>query len=173
MIKVNPKALNCEDIWNRECHEMLSNVGQRKMHGQFLLATSELCKQYLVPRHVKLMPTTNKSRNAPDHLFPTLRLFTMSDSDRGEKKPTVPSWQSKTQDETAKEEEKPAAEPPSRETIIEQAKKFLEEDEVRNASTDKKVAFLESKGLRSEEIHDLLGVAKNPEASSEVCPQLF
>ena len=92
----------------------------------------------------------------------------MSDSDHGEKKAAVPSWQLKTEDESAKEEERPAPESPTRETIIEQAKKFLEEDEVRNASTDKKVSFLESKGLRVEEIQDLLGVTKNPEASSEV-----
>ncbi len=94
----------------------------------------------------------------------------MSDSDHEEKKAAVPSWQIKAEDESAKEEEKPSPESPTRETIIEQAKKFLEEDEVRNASTDKKVAFLESKGLRAEEIRDLLGVIKNPEASSEVGP---
>jgi hypothetical protein len=94
----------------------------------------------------------------------------MSDSDHGEKKAAVPSWQLKIEDESAKEEEKPAPESPTRETTIEQAKKFLEEDEVRNASRDKKAAFLESKGLRMEEIQDLLGVTKNPEASSDVGP---
>ena len=94
----------------------------------------------------------------------------MSDSDQGEKKAGVPSWQLKSKDETAKEEEKSSAESTSREIIIEQAKKFLEEDEVRNASTDKKIAFLESKGLHSEEIQDLLGITMNPEASSEVEP---
>lgn len=96
----------------------------------------------------------------------------MSDSKAGEKKAGVPSWQLKPKEETTKEEEKPAPESPSRETIIEQAKKFLEEDEVRNSSTSKKVAFLESKGLRSEEIQDLLGITKSPEASSEVSPRL-
>lgn len=116
------------------------------------------------------MPTTSNSKDALDHLFSTLKLFMMSDSDHGEKKAAVPSWQLKTEDGSAKEEEKPAPESPTRETIIEQAKKFLEEDEVRNASTDKKVAFLESKGLRADEIQDLLGVTKNPEASSEVGP---
>jgi hypothetical protein len=116
------------------------------------------------------MPTTNKTTNVSDHLLSTLRLFAMSDSDQGEKKAGVPSWQLKSKDETAKEEEKSSAESTSRETIIEQAKKFLEEDEVRNASTDKKIAFLESKGLRSEEIQDLLGITMNPEASSEVAP---
>ncbi|KAN0112558.1 Peroxisomal membrane anchor protein (Pex14p) conserved region domain containing protein [Hyaloscypha variabilis] len=91
----------------------------------------------------------------------------MSDSDPGEKKAGVPSWQLKTKEESTKKEDKPAPESPSRATIIEQAKKFLEEDEVRNASIDKKVTFLESKGLQSEEIQALLGVTKNTEASSE------
>jgi len=96
----------------------------------------------------------------------------MSDPDQGEKKPGVPSWQLKSKNESPKAEEKSAPEPPSRETIIEQAKTFLEEDEVRNASTDKKIAFLESKGLQNEEIQGLLGIARNPEASSEVCRHL-
>lgn len=93
----------------------------------------------------------------------------MSDSDPDTKKAGVPSWQLKSKDETSKVEvkevkaEKPT---PSRETVIEQAKKFLEEDEVRNASTDKKIAFLEGKGLRREEIEELLGVTRNEEASS-------
>ncbi|KAE9375848.1 hypothetical protein N431DRAFT_403859 [Stipitochalara longipes BDJ] len=91
----------------------------------------------------------------------------MGDSDPGEKKAGVPSWQLKTKEKSSKEEETPVPESPSRETIIEQAKKFLEEDEVRNASMDKKVAFLESKGLRSEEIQDLLGITKDTEATSE------
>ena len=131
------------------------------------MAAPELRKQ---PRHVKVTPTTNKSTNEPDHLFSTSRPFTMSDSDQGEKRAGVPPWQLKSKDETAKEEEKPATESPSRETIIEQAKKFLEEDEVRDASTDKKVVFLESKGLQNEEIQDLLNITMNPEASSEVDP---
>ena len=97
----------------------------------------------------------------------------MSDSDPDTKKAGVPSWQLKSKDETLKvevKEEKDGNPTTRRETVIEQAKKFLEEDEVRNASRDKKVAFLESKGLRTEEIQDLLGVTKNPEASSDVGP---
>jgi len=86
----------------------------------------------------------------------------MSDSDSGEKKAGVPSWQTAT---PKKEEEKPATGPESREKVLEQAKKFLEEDEVKDATTDKKVAFLESKGLQGEEIQSLLGVSRNEEAS--------
>jgi hypothetical protein len=90
----------------------------------------------------------------------------MSDSDSGQKKPGVPSWQLQLKDTSAKEAEKVAPEPPNRETVIEQAKKFLEEDEVKNESTDKKIAFLESKGLQNEEIQDLLGITRNPEATA-------
>lgn len=93
----------------------------------------------------------------------------MSDSDGG-KKAQVPSWQLKEKAEPADRENKPEPTPKheetDRETIISQARKFLDEDEVRNSSTDKKIAFLESKGLRSEEIEALLGVARNTEATS-------
>jgi hypothetical protein len=90
----------------------------------------------------------------------------MGDSDRHEKKPGVPSWQLDAKPTKPKEAKEPASDIPSRETIVEQAKKFLEEEEVRNASTDKKIAFLEGKGLKNEEINALLGVARNPEASA-------
>jgi hypothetical protein len=88
---------------------------------------------------------------------------TMSDSDPGEKKAVVPSWQTAA---PKKEEKNSAPEPESREKVLEQAKKFLEEDEVKDASTDKKVAFLESKGLQGDEIQSLLGVSRNEEASN-------
>ncbi|CZT06250.1 hypothetical protein WAI453_006302 [Rhynchosporium graminicola] len=90
----------------------------------------------------------------------------MSDSDP-EKKPSIPAWQTAAANKSVKPEEPPAPqEPEGRETIIAQARKFLEEDEVRDASTNKKVAFLEGKGLRSEEIQTLLGITRNTEASS-------
>jgi hypothetical protein len=102
-------------------------------------------------------------------LFSHYNHYIMSDSDPDTKKVGVPSWQLESKDEALKlegkevKEEKPT---PSRETVIEQAKKFLEEDEVRNASTDKKIAFLEGKGLQREEIEGLLGITRNEEASS-------
>ena len=101
----------------------------------------------------------------------------MSNSDQGDKKAGVPSWQLQAKPTESKETEEPASESPSRESVIEQAKKFLQEDEVRNESTDKKIAFLEGKGLKSEEITELLGVSRNQEASAppEVssCPYLY
>lgn len=96
----------------------------------------------------------------------------MSDSDRGEKKGGIPSWQTATPEDQAKTNDKPAPEPESRENVLEQAKRFLEEDDVKDASTDKKNSFLESKGLQNDEIQQLLGISRNSEASttSEVRP---
>ncbi|KAF4624943.1 hypothetical protein G7Y89_g13226 [Cudoniella acicularis] len=91
----------------------------------------------------------------------------MSDSEQGEKKASTPSWQQKADDNTAKETEKPASEPENRAAVLEQARKFLEEEEVKDATTDKKIAFLETKGLKNEEIQELLGVSRNLEASSD------
>lgn len=93
----------------------------------------------------------------------------MSDSET-KLKAGVPSWQLQKGPETEEEnkEAKPEtqSEEPSRTELVESAKKFLKEDEVRDASTDKKIAFLESKGLNNEEIEQLLGVARNVEASN-------
>jgi hypothetical protein len=89
----------------------------------------------------------------------------MGDSGPSQKKSGVPSWQADLKNTTPTEgDSEPQS--PSRETVIEQAKKFLEEDEVRNASTDKKISFLESKGLSNEEIQGLIGVTRHPEASA-------
>lgn len=92
----------------------------------------------------------------------------MGDSNQSQNKSGLPLWQKKLNETTPTEEEKtsPSEPPPSRETVIEQAKKFLEEDEVKNASTDKKITFLESKGLRSSEIQQLIGVSRNADAST-------
>ena len=112
------------------------------------------------------MSRHKQEANASDLLLPTQTVLTMSDSDSGTKKPGVPSWQLQSKATESKEAGEPAAKPSSREAVIEQARKFLEEDEVRNASTDKKIAFLEGKGLESDEITELLGVTRNPEASA-------
>ncbi|KAL3421910.1 peroxin 14/17 [Phlyctema vagabunda] len=44
----------------------------------------------------------------------------------------------------------------NRAATVEQAKKFLQEDDVRNRSTDEKRAFLKSKGLESHQVQTLL-----------------
>ncbi|KAF7946592.1 hypothetical protein EAE96_009587 [Botrytis aclada] len=90
----------------------------------------------------------------------------MSDSDSDAKTPGVPAWQRKGDEEQSSEPQATAIEPLSRTAVLEQARKFLEEDDVKNASTDKKIAFLESKGLEGDEIQELLGVSRNDEATN-------
>ncbi|KAI9875550.1 MAG: hypothetical protein M1830_008341, partial [Pleopsidium flavum] len=96
----------------------------------------------------------------------------MSDSSNPEKG-SIPEWQRQGQTETSTapqtklEESSKEPPPPSRPALLEQASKFLQEDEIRDASTDRKIAFLESKGLTNEEISKLIGVSRNTDASSE------
>jgi hypothetical protein len=89
----------------------------------------------------------------------------MGDSEEDKKKGGVPSWQLKPSDasQEVKNEGQDTAQQqtPSRASVIENARRFLLEDEVRNAPTDKQVSFLESKGLESHEIQELLGVTRN------------
>ena len=93
----------------------------------------------------------------------------MGDSEEGKRKEGVPSWQLKPSD--ASQEVKTEGQDivpqqtPLRASVIENARRFLLEDEVRNAPTDKQVSFLESKGLESHEIEELLGVTRNAEAT--------
>jgi len=110
--------------------------------------------------------TINNGQRMRQNFLYKQEQFAMSDSDQDEKKPGVPSWQLETKPAESEEPREPAPESPSRDTVIEQAKKFLEEDEVRSASTDKKISFLEGKGLKSEEITELLGVSRNQEATA-------
>ena len=50
---------------------------------------------------------------------------------------------------------------------MEQAVKFLDHAEIRDASKDQKIAFLEGKGLKTDEIYELLGIPSDQESSSE------
>jgi hypothetical protein len=56
--------------------------------------------------------------------------------------------------EIVDEEEAPATEP---ETLREQAAKFLQDASIRDANRERKVAFLESKGVKRDDIEALLG----------------
>ncbi|PKY06049.1 hypothetical protein P168DRAFT_326336 [Aspergillus campestris IBT 28561] len=100
----------------------------------------------------------------------------MSDS----KKAAIPSWQ-QSQNQPPKENQQetqqdtPSESTPStdtqtpdqpRSTLLEQASKFLEDESIRDAPTDKKISFLESKGLKGPEIDSLLGVSRNSEATA-------
>ncbi|KAJ6096453.1 hypothetical protein N7486_007199 [Penicillium sp. IBT 16267x] len=96
----------------------------------------------------------------------------MSDS---KKPPSIPAWQrqaaspaeqpsSQSPSPSPSSDDAPA--PTSREDLINQAARFLEDESIRDSSTDRKVAFLESKGLNSDEIQQLLGISRNLEATS-------
>ncbi|KAL5365920.1 peroxisomal membrane anchor protein conserved region-domain-containing protein [Aspergillus floccosus] len=96
----------------------------------------------------------------------------MSDS---KPKPSIPQWQQQQQQQQQPQQQSPSAtsstspssdDTSSRATLVEQASKFLTDDSIRDAPLDRKISFLESKGLRNDEIEGLLGVARNPEATS-------
>jgi hypothetical protein len=105
----------------------------------------------------------------------------MSDSDS---KPAIPSWQKAQSDETDSQNTEPASTPstststsevdapavettaeetaqpehaPDDEDKLEVARRFLENDAVRDAPHEKKVEFLKSKGIDEAEIQALLG----------------
>ncbi len=82
------------------------------------------------------------------------------------KKASVPQWQQQWQEPgssdsvnggpTVSEASQNTDPPPSRASLVEQASRFLQEDGIKDAPTERKVAFLESKGLTQEEIHKLV-----------------
>ncbi|KAK2777712.1 hypothetical protein FQN52_002989 [Onygenales sp. PD_12] len=95
----------------------------------------------------------------------------MGDSSKP-KAASIPSWQlpagNAPSDTTAApaNTETEKADSPSKETLLEQASRFLDDESIRDAPTDKKIAFLESKGLQNDDIQKLLGISRNPEATN-------
>ncbi|KAL1956948.1 hypothetical protein VTO42DRAFT_6695 [Malbranchea cinnamomea] len=92
----------------------------------------------------------------------------------GSGKPSIPTWQLQQQSSNgAGQEEVPKLSAPAdgqvsavdRQSLLDQASKFLEDESIRDAPTERKIAFLESKGLTNSEIQNLLGVSRNPDAS--------
>ena len=87
---------------------------------------------------------------------------------------SIPQWQrqeaAKPPEKSAKEPEKSDHEekpPPSRASLLDQAAEFLEAKDIRDAPTERKISFLESKGLTNEEVHRLLGVSRNTDHVTE------
>lgn len=78
----------------------------------------------------------------------------MGDSDDNNNQPeaSVPSWQQAA----SKPAEEPNSTTTSRESTLELAKRFLEDDEVRNSNREKKADFLRSKEIAEADIHELL-----------------
>ncbi|KAJ6108362.1 peroxin Pex14/17-Penicillium chrysogenum [Penicillium sp. IBT 18751x] len=91
-------------------------------------------------------------------------------SDPSSKPPSIPSWQrSGSAPDQAPLSSSPSSDAPastSRQDLVDSASRFLDDESIRDAPTDRKVSFLESKGLNSGEIQQLLGVSRNPEATS-------
>ncbi|KAL8963012.1 MAG: hypothetical protein Q9183_005065 [Haloplaca sp. 2 TL-2023] len=91
------------------------------------------------------------------------------------KRPSIPGWQ---HDETSNSLQNPNTEsnrnphdntepPPPRALLLEQATKFLKEDDIKDAPQEKKVTFLQSKGLTKEEIHKLLDLPSEEAGADE------
>ncbi|KAL5051488.1 hypothetical protein BDW71DRAFT_54397 [Aspergillus fruticulosus] len=79
---------------------------------------------------------------------------------------SVPKWQQQYSSSSPPNPEGKDADNGDRSALLEQASSFLQDDSIRDAPTDRKIAFLESKGLTATEIDGLLGVSRNAEASS-------
>lgn len=86
---------------------------------------------------------------------------------------SIPQWQrqgatsSSSTDSGASNSTSDTAEskPSPRAALLEQAARFLEHEEIRDASRDRKIAFLEGKGLTEDEIHELLGLLPNDDGA--------
>lgn len=87
-------------------------------------------------------------------------------SDPKSKSPSIPSWQRSAGSTPADQPPSSDDAPAVRQELLDQASRFLEDESISDAPTDRKISFLESKGLNSNEIQQLLGVSRNPEASS-------
>ncbi|KIX97270.1 uncharacterized protein Z520_06722 [Fonsecaea multimorphosa CBS 102226] len=100
------------------------------------------------------------------------------------KSPSIPSWQQQYNSEPKDNRPPPSDDqPPDHSTrpaspsaelpLLEQAQRFLEDDSIRDAPRERKVAFLEKKGLQAEEIEKLLGPERpNPPPTSEEASEL-
>lgn len=85
----------------------------------------------------------------------------MADSD-DDKPSSIPAWQRDAQSKDATTDE-----PQPAQDHLETARRFLEDENVKDQSRDKKVAFLKGKGIEDGDIEKLLGVA-GAESTDEV-----
>ncbi|KAK2047363.1 hypothetical protein LZ31DRAFT_629236 [Colletotrichum somersetense] len=87
----------------------------------------------------------------------------MSDSNNNKSTPGIPEWQrnQKTDAELEPQPQQPSQDAvsnePMREDSIEIARKFLQDEEIKDAPREEKEAFLKTKGISSENIEQLLG----------------
>ncbi|EXJ70908.1 uncharacterized protein A1O5_05900 [Cladophialophora psammophila CBS 110553] len=93
-------------------------------------------------------------------------------ADQDSKSPSIPSWQQQYKSEPTDGRASSDTQPPHHSTepplpsselpLLEQAKKFLEDESIRGASRERKAAFLQKKGLQAEDIEKLLGPEHSP-----------
>jgi Pex14 N-terminal domain len=81
-------------------------------------------------------------------------------------KPSIPEWQ-RSSTPTESPADSPEQPDPDRSALLRQAETFLSDPAIRDATTSRKISFLESKGLTNDEIDSLLGVSRNEEASDD------
>merc|ERR1712000_242112 len=87
----------------------------------------------------------------------------MADSDDG-KASSIPAWQRDAESKNATTDD-----PQPAQDHLETARRFLEDENVKDQSRDKKVAFLKGKGIEDGDIEKLLGVAE-AESTDEAQP---
>lgn len=85
----------------------------------------------------------------------------MGDSDESSKQaPLVPSWQQAASNQTENSSDS------SPENILDQARRFLQEETVKSSSREKKAEFLKSKGLQEADVSKLLEESNEPTTQS-------
>ncbi|EEY17542.1 conserved hypothetical protein [Verticillium alfalfae VaMs.102] len=94
----------------------------------------------------------------------------MGDSDE-DKSSGIPSWQKRDQSEQPSSESSSAAQDPSSDSSpIEVARRFLQDDEIKDASRERKLEFLKTKGLEEADIEKLLGPADTTTTAATPAP---
>ncbi len=103
----------------------------------------------------------------------------MSDQQKPSAK-AIPEWQrekpsnsaAKVQNDASQSSNEPADDNPgSRATLIEQASQFLEDPVTKHATMERKMQFLESKGLTNHEIFEMLGIARKEDTPTKAEPE--
>jgi hypothetical protein len=91
-------------------------------------------------------------------------------SSESKKPPSIPAWQkakaSPPEPDATTTSTTPASDTSSEPSLLEKAAKFLEDPSIKEAPRDKKVAFLETKGIPKEDIEKLLPESMDTQAQS-------
>ncbi len=86
------------------------------------------------------------------------------------KSASIPPWQQEQSQGTkssdashnkSSDQSTPDSEAPSRAALLEKASKFLDDHQIKDAPAERKYSFLEGKGLKKDEINELLSASGN------------